>query len=151
MKRHSADAFYDVEAVGIPAAFSIVWCRFPLDERPDEPGRTLRPCLVRASYTAEAMFDGRRRVIGLIDTVYGTKQVDKFPPPGGFHIDREEDKRELGLIHDTVFNLDKVLRLAWTKTYFGPGKSGALFDARLNRRLREALRAQWLDHIGRQR
>ncbi|TBX74481.1 hypothetical protein E0I74_26980 [Rhizobium laguerreae] len=141
------DDYYDVAAVGVPAAFSIVWCRFPYEERPGEPGKDLRPCLVRKSYTAEIEVDGKKLLTGLIDTVYGTKQIDKFPPPRGFHIERKEDKQELGLVYDTVFQLDNVLKLAWTRSYFGPDKSGKLYDKRLNQRLQVALKAQWLKFI----
>ncbi|OLP58863.1 hypothetical protein BJF93_22780 [Xaviernesmea oryzae] len=141
--------YCDVAAVGLPAAFSIVWCRFPYEEHPDEPGKDLRPCLVRQSFTTEIDVGGKTLLIGLIDTVYGTKQIDRFPPPRGFHIDREEDKRALGLVYDTVFQLDNVVRLAWTRSYFGPDKSGMLFGKQLSRQLQEALRSQWLEFLGR--
>jgi hypothetical protein len=42
---------------------------------------------------------------GRIEVVYGTKQIDKFPPPRGFHVETEEEKRELGLINDVMRRL----------------------------------------------
>ncbi|ACM38861.1 MULTISPECIES: hypothetical protein [Rhizobium/Agrobacterium group] len=149
MPEFAFDDYYDVAAVGIPTAFSIVWCRFPYQEQPDKPGQDLRPCLVRRSFKAEIECDGKKVLAGLIETVYGTKQIDKFPPPRGFHIHREEDKQELGLIYDTVFQLDNVLRLAWTRSFFGPDKSGKLHGKRLNKRLQDELKAQWLEFVKR--
>jgi hypothetical protein len=138
------DEYYDIEAVGLPTAFCIVWCWFPHEERPDEPGPTLRPGIVRRAQKMEIEVEGKRLLVGRIEVVYGTKQIDKFPPPRGFHVDTDEEKRALGLINDTVFQLDNVRTLMWTRRFFGPDKNGKLIDKSLNSEMRHRIHAQWL-------
>jgi hypothetical protein len=139
--------YYDVRAVGLPAAFCIFWWWFPPEEKPDEPGPVLRPGIVRRAQKAEIEVEGKRLLAGRIEVVYGTRQIDKFPPPRGFHVEREEEKRELGLIDDTVFQLDNVRSLLWTRRYFGPDKSGKLINKSLSMEMRKRLHAQWLEWL----
>lgn len=141
------DEFYDVEAVGLPAAFCIVWCWFPREEDPGEPGPVLRPGLIRHAQRAVIEVEGQKVLTGRVQVLYGTKQIDRFPPPRGFHIESEEDKRELGLIEETVFQLDNVQTLLWTKRYFGPDKSGKLINKRMNTEMQHRLKHQWLDWL----
>lgn len=80
-------------------------------------------------------------MIGYVDVVYGTKQIDKFLPPRGFHVYEDAEKKACGLTFDTAFDLSDHLLLPWSPVYFSSEKSrpiiGGHFTDDMQRRLRE--------------
>jgi len=90
------------------------------------------------------MIKGQEYTVGYIDTVYGTKQIDKFVPPQGFHVDNEDEKMRCGLKFDTAFNLLDHMILPWSPVYFSSeiGKPiiGGHFTDAMQIRLRGQIR-----------
>jgi hypothetical protein len=87
------------------------------------------------------MIKGKSCTVGYVDVVYGTKQIDKFSPPRGFHVDDDAEKQACGLRVDTVFDLQDHTILPWSPVYFsienGRPVIGGQFTAAMQIRLRE--------------
>lgn len=77
-----------------------------------------RPCLVRRAFTHQTIIQGVAHKVGYVSLVYGTKQIDKFVPPRGFHVEEGEEKKACGLVVDTVFDLQDQMILPWSPVYF---------------------------------
>lgn len=124
-----ADIF-DIKATNLPANFDIVWCFYPYDKDEKDPGPVARPCIVRQVQVKETIIQGSFHPVGFVNVIYGTKQIDKFVPPQGFHVDNEKEKADCGLSEDTVFDLLDNITLPWSPIYFstknGTPVSGAL-------------------------
>lgn len=137
---HPADVF-DLEATALPVAFDIVWCRYPYRDEGKGPGPVARPCLVRRAFTHQTIIQGVAYQVGYVSVVYGTKQVDKFVPPRGFHVEEGEEKKACGLAVDTVFDLQGQMTLPWSPVYFSniDGKPiiGGCFTDQMKARLRQ--------------
>lgn len=96
---------------------------------------------MRKPFTQLTIIKGKEYTVGYVDTIYGTKQTDKFVPPQGFHVDDEEEKKLCGLKFDTVFDLLGHKILPWSPVYFSSehGKPiiGGHFTEAMQLRLRE--------------
>ncbi|UIJ81811.1 hypothetical protein [Rhizobium leguminosarum] len=128
----------------MPVAFDVVWCKYPQLQHGQDPGPVARPCLVRKPYTHLTTIKGKEYTVGYVDVIYGTKWVDKFTPPQGFHVDDAAEKKACGLKVDTVFDLLDHEILPWSLTYFsndnGRPTIGGRFTGAMQTRLKEQVK-----------
>jgi hypothetical protein len=106
----------------LPVAFDIVWCRYPYDESPDEPGPIQHPTIVRQPLFDE---DGNPHV----RVIYGTSQEPLIRGAEFFTV--ATDLRRSGLSKPTRFCIDREARVPWAEEYFDPSISGRPRLARL--------------------
>ena len=140
----TADDVFDLQVVNLPGIFDVVWCHYPYNKATKAPGPDARPCIVRQSFTRATQIKGENHTVGYVEVIYGTKQVDKFHPPRGFHVDDVEEKSLCGLYEDTVFDLTDRIILPWSPIYFST-KKGAPVSGTLN----EDMRARLIDQNSR--
>jgi hypothetical protein len=101
----------------LPDRYSIIGSPWPLDERPDEPGPAVRPCLVLDSWV---QFDDELQVeYGVVRLCYGSKQAteaqlqrDMFVGP------KEYNKGTCRLHYPTRFSMDRIEEFVWCKEWF---------------------------------
>lgn len=107
----------------LPVAFDIVFCRFPYDEAPDEPGPIQHPTIVRQPLVDE---DGNPHV----RVIYGTSQ--DLLIRGHQYFILQTDWKRCGLSKPTRFCIDREARLPWAQEFFDEGSSGTPPVARLS-------------------
>ncbi|SIP91876.1 hypothetical protein SAMN05880582_10116 [Rhizobium sp. RU20A] len=83
-------------------------------------------------------------MVGYVDVVHGTKQIDKFPPPRGFHVEDAAEKAVCGLTVDTVFDLGDHRILPWSPHYFSTQSRRGPVGGRMTEAMQARLRAQAL-------
>lgn len=94
-----------------PAAYDIVTCWYPENERPDQPGSKLRPALVLA------VLQGQTTGLFACRIAYGTKILKIIKRK---NIDLiVEDHQSIGLPRPTRFDLDKIGTFVWAPPFFG--------------------------------
>lgn len=142
------DDIFDLETTALPVAFDIIWCHFPYRQQGLEPGPVARPCLVRRVYRRDTLIKGVRHAVGYVVVIYGTKQIDKFNPPRGLHVDDAEEKRACGLSVDTVFDLSDHLTLPWSPRYFSNAKGRPTISGHFTDAMKERLKAQYKQFTG---
>ncbi|UWU25451.1 hypothetical protein N2601_31170 (plasmid) [Rhizobium sp. CB3060] len=101
-----------------------------------------RPCLVRQSFVSSTKIKGKDYDVGYVDVFFGTKQIDKYDPPQGFHIDDNDEKNAGGLKFDTVFDLLDHEILPWSPAYFSDGKGKAIVAGHFTDAMIARLKAQ---------
>lgn len=74
--------------------------------------------------------------------VYGTKQIDKFDPPQGFHVSDIAEKQACGLTVDTVFDLQDNMILPWSPIYFSNQHNRPIIGGRLTVAMQARLKEQ---------
>jgi hypothetical protein len=94
-----------------PAPFDIVWCCFPEIENPKIPGPKARPGLVRQSFQDE---EGN----AWVRVIYGTSKDPYRSSPYDFNVAQLSEMDMCGLKQATRFQLDKQMRLPWSREYF---------------------------------
>lgn len=139
----TAKDIFDLEATALPVAFDIVWCKFPYRQFGNAPGPVARPCLVRKPYTHVTRIEGKDYLVGYVDTIYGTKQIDKFVPPRGFLIENDDEKKVCGLKVDTVFDLKDHAILPWSPIYFSNENGKAIISGHFSEAMKLRLREQF--------
>lgn len=119
----------DYNLATLPRPLSIVWCWFPLSEKPHEPGDKCRPCLVKS-----AKMDDHGQ--GWIEVAYGTTKLDTQNYSGRhLIIQNAEDLAEIGLPSATRFAIDRCVWLPWKRELFScPGTYTEVQLGRLNDR-----------------
>ncbi|WP_395517448.1 hypothetical protein [Pseudorhizobium flavum] len=75
--------------------------------------------------------------------IYGTKQIDKFDPPQGFHVNDTEEKNVCGLSVDTVFDLSDTQTLPWSPIYFTSSNGKPIIAGRFTDPMKARLREQY--------
>jgi hypothetical protein len=100
-----------------PTALDIVWCRFPYEELPDQPGPKPRPALVRSV---------RRKNNKLaVEVAYGTSNMSRYGRRI-LYVCNLRDMMAAQLPQATAFDLDRRLVLPWAEEFFSgrqPGQS----------------------------
>lgn len=81
-------------------------------------------------------------MIGYVDVVYGTKQIDKLLPPQGFHVYEDAEKRACGLTFDTAFDLHDHMLLPWSPVYFSSEKGRPIIGGHFTIHMQERLKEQ---------
>lgn len=97
---------------------------------------------MRQSLTHLTTIHGKPYRVGYVDVVYGTKQIDRFPPPRGFLVDEESEKQLCGLTVDTVFDLGDHQVLPWSPHYFPLRRGKSLITGRFSDAMQQRLRHQ---------
>jgi hypothetical protein len=90
------------------------------------------------------MIQGVAYQVGYVSLIYGTKQVDKFVPPRGFHVDEGEEKKAFGLAVDAVFDLQEQMTLPWSPVYFSNIDGKPIIGGYFTHPMKERLRQQVL-------
>jgi hypothetical protein len=104
----------------------IVWCNFPEQEKPKEPGPKPRPALVRAVY----FYHNQTRVA--VEVAYGTSKISRLHQLD-LQISNHEAMMDAGLPQATGFRLSKIAKLPWAAEFFVPREgSTALIIGHLN-------------------
>jgi hypothetical protein len=98
---------------------------------------------VRQSFIGDVQINGKQHSIGWIEVVYGTKQIDKFDPPRGLHVDRVDEKKACGLTEDTVFDLQDSIKLPWSPIYFSSNGGRPIVSGRFTDAMKARLREQY--------
>lgn len=111
-------SFLDIEE--LPAPGDIVWCKFPLRERPGAPSPVVRPVLVRESFNRIDDKSGQR--FGSLIVSYGTGEFDRRHDGIDLIIKNWARVKALGLHKPTRFSLDPSSRkhLLWCEEFFAP-------------------------------
>lgn len=109
-------AFYDISTLPNPG--DIVWCKWPLREKPGQPGDSARPVLVRATYIQREQ--RTQTTYGSIIVSYGTGKTEKLDTEKDLIIGSMKRAREMGLHKPTGFSLDprNKKHLIWCEEYF---------------------------------
>lgn len=100
----------------VPAAASLVWCKFPTHLDLGKPGPKERPALVLKVRYADDPPKGRF----LVQVAYGTSNLKLDKRPNDFVIANHTMLDVLRLPQATRFDLDNVLWLPWAKPFFAP-------------------------------
>lgn len=95
----------------VPASYDIVWCRFPFQETPGQPGEKSRPGLVRGSLADQ---DGNPWV----RVVYGTSQNVFLRDHRYLTIANAAEMDACGLYRATRFDLLTCEELPWCSEFF---------------------------------
>jgi hypothetical protein len=95
----------------LPKPLSVVWCRFPYDQKPGVPGVEPHPGLVFANGRAA---DGRL----VVQVAYGTSNVKPETRPFDFTVHNFRSMQYAGLWNPTRFDLDKLKLLLWDDQWF---------------------------------
>jgi hypothetical protein len=108
--------FHDIET--LPAPYEIVWCKWPYREDKGQPGKDVRPVLVRASELREYA-DGTQ--FGALVVSYGTSKFTEADSEADLII-RQWEIGALGLHKPTRFSMAPQHRklLPWCEEYFVP-------------------------------
>jgi len=109
----SKDSFNYYPVHTMPTMLDVVWCRFPEQENPKQPGPKPRPALVRAVY----MYRDHSRVA--LEVTYGTSKVSRIGVLD-LQISNAEEMAFAGLPQATGFRLDKTATLPWCEEFFIP-------------------------------
>lgn len=95
----------------LPAAYEIVWCRFPDHTDLTNPSPKARPALVR---TASHDGDGH----GEVQAVYGTTKLKLHTRRNDFFITNLSEMDACGLHRATRFDLDTCAWVPWADEWF---------------------------------
>jgi len=109
----------------VPPPASIVWCDFPENLAPKEPGPKARPALVFKVRHAE--YPPRDRFNVLV--AYGTSNTKFDTRVYDFTIANWATLNLLRLPQATRFDLDRVVWLPWAKPFFRPRQATDPFSA----------------------
>lgn len=103
----------------MPEPGDIVWCKFPLRERPGHPGPWVRTTLVTESVIHEDNRTGRR--FGSLWVSYGT-DLRKVRDKRHFAVSTMAHARQIGLHKPTAFCFTggNMKHLVWCAEYFIP-------------------------------
>ena len=99
----------------LPSALDIVWCRFPFDEDPSQPGPKQRPALVRQVL--------RKGNVFYIEVTYGTSNTARMSNRG-LYIANHREMVTAGLPQATLFQLDRLKTLPWAEEWFCKREDG---------------------------
>lgn len=95
----------------LPPSGTIVWCRFPCEEAPNNPGPTSRPCLIVKHLEI--------RGVKLPGVAYGSAQdTKKQPEAHEIHVARSAANNLTELF--TRFDFLKTAPLYWAAVFFAP-------------------------------
>lgn len=133
--------FLDIDELPDPG--DIVWCKFPVREKPGSPGPIVRPTLVRASRVHKDESTGVK--FGAVQVSYGTGNFTEKQKIEDLIIEEWNDVRRCGLHKPTRFSLDPSNKknLIWCSEYFVGQKyarSKGIYVGRLGLTEREQLR-----------
>ena len=106
-----AFTFYPLSTA--PAPYDIVWCRFPYEESPDQPGPVPHPGLIRQAFVDQ---DGKPWA----EVVYGTS---KDPNRDGFEyftVSKVSEMDACNLKYATRFCFKTCMQLPWAEEFFQP-------------------------------
>lgn len=102
----------------LPAQLDVVWCRFPLEEMPKQPGPKARPGLVRSVYLS------KDHKWGAVEVTYGTSRYQPKDRPFDLHVYNLAEMEKCGLPQATCFVLDKTVKLLWGPDFFCKREDG---------------------------
>lgn len=102
----------------LPRALDVVWCHFPTDELPKQPGPKPRPALVRGVRVSK---DHKR---GYVEVTYGTSKATPNERPLDLHICNHSEMNVAGLAQQTCFVLARTILLPWAAEYFTTREDG---------------------------
>lgn len=107
--------FHSIDS--LPEPGDIVWCKWPIRERPGQPGPWVRPTLVRESDIRDDPETGER--FGTLLVCYGTEYGNKVHGLS-FSIATMERARAVGLHKPTTFGLSggNAKRFIWGEQFF---------------------------------
>lgn len=108
----------------VPAPGDVLWCRFPFDERPNEPAPTGHPGLV---FQVRLQPQGGCSVL----VAFGTSNLQRASGTPNLVIQNLRTLNAAGLKRATLFDLGRCRHLPWDPTWFRP--IGDLPDPRLGR------------------
>lgn len=97
----------------LPKSLDIVWCRFPQDVAPHDPGPKRRPALVRGIAL------NRDQTKALVNITYGTGRL-KENRSLDLQIQNLRSIEACNLQKATRFDLDKTIWLPWAAEFFSP-------------------------------
>lgn len=103
------DNFYP--AVTLPAPLSVVWGRFPYDEKPGQPGADFHPCLV---FEWNEFRPDQYAVL----VAFGTGNIDRGERGINFIVSKYEAQIRAGLNKETLFDLGRTKWLQWSDRWF---------------------------------
>jgi hypothetical protein len=109
----------------LPRPGDVVWCNFPYDEMPGQPGPKPRPAIVGKVYL------NHRTGRSSISVAFGTSQKTDRLYKGEFVVATPSGMRAAGLHLPTKFDLARTARLPWAPAYFTikPGGDGLIMGA----------------------
>jgi len=95
----------------LPEPLDIVWCRFPYDDKPGEPGEVAHPALVFSTFEYQP---------GLysVQVAFGTSTLKTERRPFDFRIQNFRHMQYAGLCKATRFDLDRIKFLMWDSDWF---------------------------------
>lgn len=128
----------------LPEPGEIAWCRFPLRERPGQPGPVARPTLVLQTKVHQ---HDTGALFGSVWVSYGT-DLDKVKGRPHLPIEPMWRARQMGLHKPTGFCFDNasVKNLLWCPDYFVPPDyvaSCSIIIGRLEETERDRARVLW--------
>jgi hypothetical protein len=134
----------------LPEPYDIVGCAWPLDEKPDDPGPWVRPCLVIQT-KIELDEDGVE--FGVVAVSYGSGEWTEEQQKRDLMIEKHEYRR-LGLVKPTRFSMDRIEEFIWGTKWFPPHPYilnrgvyiGCLKEPQI-KRLKECLK-RWKESLG---
>jgi hypothetical protein len=97
----------------MPRMLDVVWCMFPEQEKPNQPGPKPRPALVRAVF----LYHNQTRAA--VEVTYGTSRISQLHALD-LQISNLEAMNDAGLFQATGFRLSKTLKLPWAEEFFVP-------------------------------
>lgn len=95
-----------------PAPLDLVWCRFPLNEDPNNPGPKNRPALVRS------LIFNKGHTRALLDVTYGTTKLRHSENPFDLIISNLASIDACGLPAATRFALGRTIIVPWCSEFF---------------------------------
>lgn len=98
---------------------------------------------MRRSFISDVRISGKEFSVAWIELIYGTKQIDKFDPPRGLHVDNVDEKKACGLTEDTVFDLQDSMKLPWSPVYFSSDGSKPIVSGRITEAMKTRLKEQY--------
>ncbi len=104
-------AYYPVTT--LPAALTVVWCRFPDHLDLGKPGPKERPALVAETGITE-------NDEPVVHVIYGTSKLKLGKRRFDFYVTNYQDMHDAGLFQATRFDLDLHLWLPWAEEFFIP-------------------------------
>ena len=117
----------------LPVRGDVVSCRFPLAERPDEPGEKARPCVVLNAYDHENLY--RRALM----VAYGTSVIGGRQSRTDCVIEDASELAAAGLHRPTKFVGDRARVLPYNRRYFRANRFGSTVIGSLHEASRNAL------------
>jgi hypothetical protein len=100
----------------LPEPYDIVGCAWPLDEKPEDPGPWVRPCLV---LNARTQLDEEDIEYGVVVLSYGSGEWTEEQKQRDFIVERHE-YRSVGLHKPTRFSMERVEEFIWGNKWFPP-------------------------------